>query len=119
MVSRTRLGSRSRTAAERPGLDAQPSRRMVRPGQGVLTTGTLPAPFADHRPVTGVTLTLGALLGAAGVACILGSERLGSNLSPFPKTREGGRLVQDGVFALVRHPIYTGFIIFTLGWSLL
>jgi protein-S-isoprenylcysteine O-methyltransferase Ste14 len=44
---------------------------------------------------------------------------LGRNLSPFPKPIEGGSLVTNGVYGMVRHPIYTGLILGTLGWGLL
>ncbi len=74
--------------------------------------GTWPAP---------VWLRLfGALILAAGGAFgTLGLLTLGRNLSPFPKPIEGGRLVTTGVYSIVRHPIYTGLILGTLGWSLL
>jgi protein-S-isoprenylcysteine O-methyltransferase Ste14 len=49
---------------------------------------------------------------------VIGSIRLGRNLSPFPKPRDDGALVREGIFALVRHPICSGFVFLTLGWSL-
>ena len=42
---------------------------------------------------------------------------LGRNLTPFPKPIEGGTLVTSGVYGIVRHPIYTGLILGTLGWG--
>jgi protein-S-isoprenylcysteine O-methyltransferase Ste14 len=36
----------------------------------------------------------------------------------MPKPREHGELKQDGLFGLVRHPIYGGLILIALGWSL-
>lgn len=63
---------------------------------------------------------VGALILAAGGAFgTLGLFTLGRNLSPFPKPIEGGSLVTTGVYSIVRHPIYTGLILGTLGWSLL
>jgi protein-S-isoprenylcysteine O-methyltransferase Ste14 len=44
---------------------------------------------------------------------------LGSSLSPFPKPVAGGKLVSAGPYALVRHPIYSGLIMGTLGLGLL
>ena len=54
----------------------------------------------------------GGLLGTLG---ILG---LGRNLTPFPRPKEGGYLVSTGGYGLVRHPIYSGLIFGSLGWSL-
>lgn len=59
------------------------------------------------------------LLAAGGVFGTFGVLALGRNLSPFPKPIAGGRLVTSGVYRIVRHPIYTGLILGTLGWSLL
>ena len=59
-----------------------------------------------------VIIAVGGVFGTGGVLA------LGSNLSPFPKPIEGGTLVTSGVYRWVRHPIYTGLILGTLGWSL-
>jgi protein-S-isoprenylcysteine O-methyltransferase Ste14 len=57
-------------------------------------------------------LALGGVFGTGGVLA------LGSNLTPFPKPIEGGTLVTSGVYGVVRHPIYTGLILGTLGWGI-
>jgi protein-S-isoprenylcysteine O-methyltransferase Ste14 len=60
-----------------------------------------------------------AILGIGGVLGTGGMIALGRrNLTPFPKPIEGGALVTSGVYGVVRHPIYTGLILGTLGWSL-
>ena len=59
-----------------------------------------------------VFLVMGGVLGTGGIIA------LGRNLTPFPKPIEGGSLVTHGVYAVVRHPIYAGLIMGTLGWSL-
>ena len=61
----------------------------------------------------------GALLVFAGAFLIvLAARALGSGLTPFPKPAEEGQLVDDGPYAVVRHPVYTGGILFTTGISL-
>jgi protein-S-isoprenylcysteine O-methyltransferase Ste14 len=87
--------------------------------QAVLMSAALFAPILDGRFGTGIALAAGAALCLSGLAfVVIGSVRLGRNLSPFPKPTDEGRLVREGVFSLVRHPIYSGFIFLTLGWSL-
>jgi protein-S-isoprenylcysteine O-methyltransferase Ste14 len=58
------------------------------------------------------------ILAVGGVFGTGGGLALGSNLTPFPKPIEGGTLVTSGVYGLVRHPIYTGLILGTLGWAI-
>ena len=59
-------------------------------------------------------LGLGILI-AGGMVGTGGILALGSNLTAFPKPIEGGTLVTKGVYSVVRHPIYTGLILGTLG----
>lgn len=59
-----------------------------------------------------------ALLIIGGVLVLLGIIGLGSNLTPFPKPLAGGYLVTQGVYRVVRHPIYGGIAFGALGWSL-
>jgi protein-S-isoprenylcysteine O-methyltransferase Ste14 len=61
----------------------------------------------------GVALfVIGACFGIAGVVV------LGRNRTPFPKPREGSELVQRGIYAHVRHPLYTSVILASIGWAL-
>ncbi len=59
-----------------------------------------------------------AIIAVGGVFGTGGVLALGRNLTPFPKPIEGGTLVTTGVYRWVRHPIYTGLILGTFGWSL-
>jgi protein-S-isoprenylcysteine O-methyltransferase Ste14 len=43
---------------------------------------------------------------------------LGHSLTPLPYPREDGKLIQTGVYGMVRHPIYSGVILGGLGWAL-
>lgn len=66
-----------------------------------------------------LSLPFGILLATIGSTfIILGLLYLGKNLSPFPHPKTGAQLVEHGVYKLVRHPIYSGLIIGTLGWAL-
>jgi protein-S-isoprenylcysteine O-methyltransferase Ste14 len=54
----------------------------------------------------------------AGVA-LAGALALGRNLTPFPKPTEQAQLVRHGIYALIRHPLYTSVILVSIGWSLI
>lgn len=41
---------------------------------------------------------------------------LGPNLTPLPKPKPSGQLIQTGLYKLVRHPIYFGVILVSFGW---
>lgn len=53
--------------------------------------------------------------GASAVAAVF---TLGSNLSPLPHPKAGTTLVTSGPYRLVRHPIYSGVLLMSLGWAL-
>ena len=40
---------------------------------------------------------------------------LGRNISPFPKPRKNHQLVTSGMYSYVRHPMYCGLILASLG----
>lgn len=68
-----------------------------------------------------VTLrVLGAMVAVGGLPLVLsGLRRLGEQLTPYPRPAEGGSLKQDGVYGLVRHPIYGGILLLVLAWALI
>ncbi|MEI6593934.1 MAG: isoprenylcysteine carboxylmethyltransferase family protein [Bacteroidota bacterium] len=43
--------------------------------------------------------------------------QLNKNLTPFPTPKENGTLIQNGLYKFVRHPIYTGIILLTVGFG--
>lgn len=70
-------------------------------------------------PADVATQAIGLVLGAVGMVLFTASAKwLGPSLTPFPKPRRRGSLVQSGPYALVRHPIYTGVLAMALGYAL-
>lgn len=81
---------------------------------GLISRDTWEGPLAGVIYLLGLALLLGgALLAGRGLL------DLGRNLTPVPHPRDDAQLVETGVYALVRHPIYGGLIIGALGWGLL
>ena len=67
---------------------------------------------ANAIQIAGAAVTvLGILLGVAGLLA------LGSALTPFPRPLANTRLRQTGIYGWVRHPIYSGLVFASLGWS--
>jgi protein-S-isoprenylcysteine O-methyltransferase Ste14 len=58
------------------------------------------------------------LMAAGGLLAVLGVLHLGRSLTPLPHPRDGAELVEGGVYRLVRHPIYGGLVIGSLGYGL-
>lgn len=68
--------------------------------------------------VTDPWLWLGAIVILAGVAVALaGLLRLGSALSANPVPLPAAGLRTDGVYGVVRHPIYSGILLAALGFT--
>ena len=65
-----------------------------------------------------LTLVLAVTLFALAAAISLwGAVALGRNLTPFPKPDRNAVLVQQGIYGVVRHPLYTGVLLAALGWA--
>lgn len=83
---------------------------------GPLTLVGQPAwrfPFPQACPVVGgLSMVLGGVLLVAGLA------GLGRGLTPLPYPKDGAELIQTGAYALVRHPMYSGGLLLSLGWAL-
>jgi len=61
----------------------------------------------------------GALvLVAAAAVAVTSARALGRNLTPLPKPVAYGELIQHGIYAKIRHPLYTSVILAGFGWTL-
>lgn len=62
---------------------------------------------------------LGVVLSVLGAGVVvIALINLNTNLSPFPSPKASGELIQRGIYAFIRHPIYTGIVLAGIGWSL-
>jgi protein-S-isoprenylcysteine O-methyltransferase Ste14 len=56
-------------------------------------------------------MLLGAVVLAAGI------RDLGRSMTPWPRPHEGASLVETGIYARLRNPIYAGMIVLAIGWA--
>jgi protein-S-isoprenylcysteine O-methyltransferase Ste14 len=76
-----------------------------------------PAAEGTFRLVLAVAGLAG--IGIGGLLAVRGVADLRESLTPLPHPRDGATLVDTGSYAMVRHPIYGGIVIASLGWGLL
>ena len=57
-----------------------------------------------------------AFLGAVGF--VWSARALGKSMTPYPRPREAGELIEKGPYRFVRHPIYVAGLLFFLGVGL-
>jgi protein-S-isoprenylcysteine O-methyltransferase Ste14 len=60
--------------------------------------------------------SFGTVLKYLGIVLLIGAGlNLGRNLTPLPKPKADAQLVTTGIFARMRHPIYTALMLITFG----
>lgn len=62
--------------------------------------------------VTGVLLLIAGML-----VSVMGGLTLGKSLTPYPRPLVKSALRTTGIYAWVRHPIYSGVVLAALGWA--
>jgi protein-S-isoprenylcysteine O-methyltransferase Ste14 len=89
-----------------------------------LTLAVLLPPWTS--PVQGPPDTplqwVGLSVAVAGVVCAFAAAAtlaFRSALTPYPQPSARARLAVGGIYGWARHPLYTGVLLTTLGWSLL
>jgi protein-S-isoprenylcysteine O-methyltransferase Ste14 len=74
------------------------------------------AVFPDSKTVAPWLNIVGTVLIAIGLVLLFAGFRgLGKSLTANPVPTEDGVLVTKGIYSIVRHPIYLGLLIITLG----
>jgi protein-S-isoprenylcysteine O-methyltransferase Ste14 len=53
------------------------------------------------------------------VIALIAAINLGKNLTPLPRPKENAELIQSGLYCFVRHPIYFGVIVLSIGWGVI
>ena len=53
------------------------------------------------------------------IIALFAAINLGKNLTALPRPKDNAELVQAGLYRWVRHPIYFGVIVLSLGWGLI
>ena len=89
-------------------------------GQSALLAGAVAGGILwRHQWQSAATTVGGVLLLLAGAVCgVAGTAALGRNLTPLPKPAPTAKLVQTGIYGLMRHPLYTAVFCGSLGWAL-
>lgn len=74
--------------------------------------------LGSDRVIGWMWFFLGAGALAIGAGLVLRAfVDLGPSMTALPRPRPDGRLVESGIYARLRHPIYAGLILGSLGWS--
>jgi protein-S-isoprenylcysteine O-methyltransferase Ste14 len=86
--------------------------------EGILSLQTL-ASLPPSNVLGWLSVGSGLCVAAAGVwIAFRGIRELGTNLTAVPAPRRNASLVEAGIYARVRHPIYAGVIAVSVGWAL-
>jgi len=90
--------------------------------QGVLLVLVAAAGWSLGPDWSGPARIVGVVVGIALIAggivlAVRGVADLGRAMTPLPRPREDAELVETGVYALVRHPIYGGLMLAAFGWA--
>jgi len=74
-----------------------------------------------HAGLKPLPLSIGGLflITAAAICSLAGLLALGRNLTPFPKPSAKTELIQHGIYARIRHPLYTSVFCAAVGSSLI
>ncbi len=101
------------------------SRFIQRGGVWVLCQGALllavicfAVCFRQNWTAFPIVFTGSVFLLLATICGVAGTVALGHNLTPFPEPAPHSSFVQNGIYGLIRHPLYTAVFCGALGWAL-
>ena len=90
-------------------------------GQGILLAAVALLAVCFQRggfPIVVMIAGVALMIAGAGVA-LAGAMALGRNLTPLPMPSGQARLIRHGIYAVIRHRLYTSVIAVAIGWSLI
>lgn len=105
-----------------PQAERRPAQRVIMVGASLAYLGLHVVPALDHRfhwssvPVAGVVL--GNVLFAIGFLFVGRVYRENTYTSATIEIHEGQRVIDTGPYAIVRHPMYSGALLYMLGTPL-
>ncbi len=79
----------------------------------LLTAPRLPDPYGALTPF--ISLLGLVLMSLAGVVLLVSFVALGNSLTASPLPKQRGQLVTTGLYSYVRHPIYSGLLLLSIG----
>ncbi len=79
----------------------------------LLTAPRLPDPYGALTPF--ISLLGLTLMAVAGAILLVSFVALGNSLTASPLPKQRGKLVTTGLYSYVRHPIYSGLLLLSLG----
>lgn len=86
---------------------------------GLIFGALLLAPlFRGQWDNVGITAAGIVLFGIGGWLGLAGVRALGRNRTPYPQPLAEAALVQSGIYARVRHPLYSSLMFVSFGWAL-
>ncbi len=90
-------------------------------GQFLLLLAIAGLDLTGHAAAKPLPIFIGGLvlIAVATLCSLAGLLALGRNLTPFPKPSAKAELVQHGIYALIRHPLYVSVFCAAVGSSLL
>ena len=105
-----------------PQAERRPAQRIIMVGESLAFLSLLAVPALDYRfhwssvPVVGVVL--GNVLFAIGFLFVGRVYRENTYTSATIEIHEGQRVIDTGPYAIVRHPMYSGALLYMLGTPL-
>jgi protein-S-isoprenylcysteine O-methyltransferase Ste14 len=85
----------------------------------IVAAGLLTGPDWAHGQATALQTIGGVLIVVGVIIGVLGIRALRRAMTGPLLAERTSHLVQDGMYGVMRHPIYAGQILIALGWSLL
>ncbi|QWD93966.1 isoprenylcysteine carboxylmethyltransferase family protein [Polynucleobacter sp. MG-Unter2-18] len=87
---------------------------------GLILFGPQGSLLISSEPLASILQSCGIAIGLlATLIMVIAVINLGKNLTPLPCPKNNAILIQNGLYQLVRHPIYFGVLLAALAWLLI